>query len=275
MRFTGHSSITLAISMPLALMGCGSSTQGPTQMYHSLDQVTPDTSQLIGRMRGLSDAVAVGANYHSFEGTGTLDHSTGAITFEGITDSDGIDANGNLIADGLTIPVSTPTVEFTGTYDFVRPYQGAFPFGGAEGFYGVGTALADMPTTGSATFAGEASGYAPNGIWVGAPTTITANFGPSTGTLDLDANQTLGGVPVTITVTGATITGNAINGGTITATENGNPINVTTGGILGPVSNVDGYFYGYDTVNNTPDEIGIELGADGAEGYFDLTILAD
>ncbi len=34
MRFTGHSSIVFAISMPLALMGCGSSTQGPTQMYH-------------------------------------------------------------------------------------------------------------------------------------------------------------------------------------------------------------------------------------------------
>ncbi len=211
----------------------------------------------------------------SVEGTGTLDHTTRATTFAGITDSDGIDANGLLLDNGTTPYTVTTPVEFTGTYDYVRTYEGGSEFGGAEGFYGVGTAIADMPTTDSATFAGEASGYAPNVTWVGAPTTITANFGPSTGTLYLDANQTLGGVPVTITVTGATITGNAINGGTITATENGNPINVTTGGPLGSVSNVDGYFYGYDTDNNTPDEIGIELGAFGIDGGFDLTILAD
>lgn len=264
--------ISVFTALPL-LAACGSSVTGPSQTYQTLTSTAAETSPLIGRGRPLSDAVVAGMNLVTSDVAGNIDHGTGAVTFGLLTDSDGFDANGALIDPNVTTSSSPVPPEFFGTYDFVRTYQFISEFGGSEGFIGIATAPSDMPTTNSATFTGESSGFGPNGPWTGAPTTITANFG--TNRLGITANQTVGGTTGSITVTDAVISGNAINGGTLTATRGGAAVNVTTGGILGDITNIDGYFYGYDATNNTPDEIGIEIGTFGADGSVDLTILAD
>lgn len=259
-------------TLPL-LAACGGSVTSTTQTYQTLTSTASETSPLIGRGRGLSDAVFAGMNLVTADVNGSIDHATNAVAIGTITDSDGFDANGALIDDTIaTTSFATPP-EFFGTYDFVRTYQLILEFGGSEGFLGIATAPVDMPTTNTATFTGESSGFGPNGEWLAAPTTITANFG--TNRLGLTANQTVSGVTGSITVTDAVISDNAINGGTLTATRGGTAVNVTTGGILGDITNIDGYFYGYDAANGTPDEIGIEIGTFGADGSVDLTILAD
>ena len=125
-------------------------------------------------------------------------HSTGATTINDSTyklvDPEGYTANG-LLTDGTSTLMSTLAQGFTRNYDYVRAYPHSYfvntvPYVGTE-IYGVVTAAADMPSTGSAVFNGEAQARYFNttsNFDLGERTSeVTANF--ADGTVDVEVDS--------------------------------------------------------------------------------------
>jgi len=122
------------------------------------------------------------------DSTGTRVHSTGATTIDDgtytLVDPDGLAANG-LLTDGISALIITPAQGFSTNYDFVRAYNQAYIASGVpyavEGVIGVVTQDADMPTSGSASWRGEAEGSFKTAAGTvdldGGTAVATANFG--------------------------------------------------------------------------------------------------
>ena len=264
------------LAAPLALLAaCGSSggggPTGPSQTYETLQSTAAVTTPLVGRAFAISDAIINPTPIGPM--TGSVDLGTGAMTVGPYTDSDGPDGSGEIVHD-----VVNPLVSQKGSF-IVPPGYSYLAlagwhyvsttgfFGGQSGFLGVGTAAADIPGSGSATYTGTASGTGPNGTWTNAPGTISANFGA--GTVAATATGVVGGVTSTVAVNGMTISGTGFGGGTATTTVNGVAGNYAT------TLNTGGQFYGYDTGLNGPDEVGLLISGSGTDGGVQLTMTAD
>lgn len=222
--------------------------------------------------------------------SGTLVHATGATTLNDgtytLVDPDGYTANG-LLTDGTSTLISTPAQGFTGNYDFVRAYSHSYfvsdvPYV-ATGIYGVVTTASDMPSTGSATFSGEAQASYFNS---------TTNFDLSKGKSQITANFADGNVSVTmddftitnrdtgvssnigfngVKIEGMRILGNEFAGGTITTERNGASVDVITEGTQ---QNAIGRFFGL-TNTGLPDEVGGIGYLKGNDGTLTTIFLAD
>ena len=150
-------------STPSANIDVGGITLPPQPLpsYETLSSTANANSTLAGsaiRSHGTSGALDL------VRTTGTLQHNTGATTLNDgtftLTDSNGF-SNG-ILTDGSATLTSNGTQGFSGTYEYVRPYNQTYVSGGvtfdSTGAYGIVTKTTDMPTSGSGTYTGEATG---------------------------------------------------------------------------------------------------------------------
>ena len=262
-----------------ALTACGSSVDSPNATYRTFDNTTDvATSQLKGKAFGSTD-IAVPASSIG-DATGTLQHDTGAMTLQSfagtVSDADGTDANGALEDANAAQSGARGTLgdsAYSGTYDFVQPFSQVVGnpifVAGAVGFIGMATDTADMPMAGTATFTGEAVGRTSiTGEWAGEAATVAANFG--TGLVDVSTGRTAGGITENISLSGMTIAGKEMSGGTLTVTHNGTAVDATSIDV-----NTGGTFYGYDTATGGPDEVGVLFSNAGVDTRGSIRILAD
>lgn len=276
------------------LTGCGGGGGGTQPQsntapsYETMSSTADATSTLAGsgiRSNGTSGAIDLTST------SGTLKHDTGATTIDdgtySLTDSDGFNGS-NVMSDGSSTLTSDGTQGFSGTYEYVRAYNQTYTSGGVTydttGIYGIVTNASDMPTSGSATYTGEATGVvitATQGFDLSNGTsTVNANFGA--GTVDVTLNgftstdQSTGNpsaAPIdTISVTGMAISGNGFSGGTASTSNSGTTTSVTG---ANTTNSAQGHFFGYDAANSQPDEVGGNVVIQGDDGRVIGTFIAD
>lgn len=274
-------------SVPVGGGGGGTTPPpGPTPSYETLDSTADATSTLGG--------VALRSTNTDFDlvaTTGSLTHDTGETTLSdgsgSLTDPDGLDANGQLTDGGSTVTVDDGQL-FTGSYEYVRAYQQSYSSGGtnfdATGIDGIVTDAGDVPTSGTATYSGEAIGVVIAGNegydLENGSSTVTADFGAGT----VDATMTgftardhatgnTATAPIdTIAATGMTIAGNGFSGGTVTTTNSGTAVNVTG---ANTTTAAQGAFFGYDAAASAPDEVGGMVLQQGDDGIVAGAFIAD
>jgi len=293
------------ISLTLALSGCnetiadfagqtppgGTATATPTAI-----QSTPtltDTGDTTSVLAGV--AAYYGKPTLAFmETSGTLTHKTGATTLRDdnvtLNDADGVGQTGNVkVLSDATSRLLINDTNFAGSYDYVRPYTTSYDIGSTKevikGVYGISTTTAQMPTSGSASYTGDAN---VDVAVVGAQYTmigkskVDANF--ATGKVDVVGNGFTafvvggGSTPTSaspvdeIKVTGMTVTGSRFSGGLATTSKNGAVVDIRG---AGPKDQAAGVFYGYDDANAIPDEVGGIVNITGASGQVHMIFLAD
>ena len=270
------------------LAACGGGSNGSTgpQSYEKLSSTAAVTSTLSGvalRSNGTSGAWDIVTT------SGTMTHNTGKTTITDgtyrLTDADGFNG-GNILTDG-TSTIITDTGQLSGTYEYVTIYDQAYTFGGVSydsfGIIGIITGASDVPTTGSATYTGDAFGVVVTGAQgfdlANGTSTVSVNFGAGT----VDATMTgftatnrateEAIAPIdTISATGMTISGNGFSGGTVTTTNNGTAVNVTG---ANTTTLTQGAFFGYDTTASAPDEVGGLVLKKGDGGIVSGSFVAD
>lgn len=281
------------LALPLA--ACTSGTSVGTQstaprndpVYQTLSSDAAVTSTLGGvalKLRENPDEVTLSAS------SGTLTHSSGATTLDDgtyrLTDPDGFAING-LMTDGVSALISTPANGFRGNYDYARVYNQGYVVRGvpysATGVYGVVTAGADMPTSGTAIYRGEAEGSFATGTELfdldDGTSTVTANFGSGAVTVDAEGFEAVSrstgraadaGFDA-VRIEGMRITGNGFSGGTITTRKDGRAVDVTG---ARRQSAAQGRFFGMTTTGR-PDEVGGIAYLRGSTGAVTTIFLAD
>lgn len=168
------------------------------------------------------------------------------------------------------------------TFDYVLRYNGQYQISGqsysSEGVAGIVTAESDVPSTGTAEYAGVAFGSGAT-VSGGSFELLSGNAAASVdfleGTLSLTADGFADvGAPVDeVRVSGASIDGASFSGGTISLLIDGSSADGILGGNI--QSQFGGNFYGYDDALDIPDELGgIALKA-GDDGYVALYFAAD
>lgn len=246
--------------------------------YETLDSTAATTSTLGGvalRSNNTSGAQEIVTT------SGTTTHNTGNTTItdgtHSLTDADGFNG-GSTLTDG-TSTITKDTSDISGTYEYVTIYDQTYTAGGVRydsvGVGGVITSAADVPTTGAATYTGDAFGLvvtATQGFDLkNGTSTVSADFAAGT------ADATMAGFTATDQATGNTatapidtisatrmaISGNRFSGGTVITMNGGATVNITGANTR---TTAQGAFFGYDASASGPDEVGglvLQRGDDG------------
>lgn len=265
--------------------GDGEAVLAPS--YETFSSTSNATSTLGGvalKLREDPDQVTLSAS------SGSYQHSSGATvlndgTYE-LVDADGF-AFDSLLTDGISVLISTPSQGFSNNYSYARVYtQGylvaATPYS-TTGVFGIVTSASDIPSSGSATYTGEAAGGYSNTTDAydleGGASTITANFGTQTVNVAMTGftavNKSSGSSEDVgfnqVRITGMRIDRNQFEGGTIATLANGTEVQ-----IVGTVSQQEalGRFFGLDSTN-APDEAGGIAYLAGENGSVTTIFLAD
>lgn len=271
----------------------GTTTPTPTSgsfTYQTLNSTADATSDLVGnavRTNGSTAALDVTTS------SGTLKHDTGATTISDgtvtLTDPDG--ASNSVLMDSSGATSTQGTLGFTGNYDSVTDYRLTYTANGTNfdsiGVGGVATRPQDMPSSGNATYTGEAVGTLVTGSQgfdlAGGTSTVSASFGTgTTGTVNVtmngftvrdQASGTTNNAPLdVITVNGMTIADNGFSGGTAGVSLNGASVNVTG---TNTSHSAQGHFFGFDTGTSQPDEVGGSVLITGDSGRIVTTFIGD
>lgn len=164
----------------------GSSNTNSGPVYETLDSTSSNTSTLAGTAVTTNGATLI-ATFHNV--TGSMRHNNGRFALTdsyALVDNDGFD-NQNKATDGnATLELLTSGRN----YKYMIPYATSYTAGGTTnrtiGIFGIPTRGADLPSTGSAVYTGEAvmaynnkNGTAFTHSSTGR-TTISANFGNKT-----------------------------------------------------------------------------------------------
>lgn len=200
----------------------------PSQTYQTLASKTGTVP--------LTGAILVGGSSVD-DTTGTIDLAAKTFTATGVSGATSL---------GASSPFDLPD------YTFARDVAIS---SGSVAIVGVSTATADLRQTGSAAYTGDFAGQLVDGSQITATTLnwdadIQINFA---GNGDVDMTFTGGGSDLidTIRIMNATVTGNTFAGGTIRTFNNGAQNNIS-----GTAVNMNGAFYGYNTVLQLPGEVG-------------------
>jgi len=161
-------------------------------------------------------------------------------------------------------------------YEYVNGLSIAYEASTQSGLiaYGVETKTADLPTTGSATYTGDAEAYVvfnkdPGNDYhslENGKSNVAVDFGK--GTVDATLNGfTVSGVNpenhnYEIELTDMKIEGNGFGGGEFVITDNGTDLDLGQN----PTGKSWGHFYGYDNDKNIPDEVGGIFAVSAANG---------
>lgn len=285
---------TSAIALLSACGGGGSTpsnpggdggTPTPAPSYETLTSSASKTSTLGGvalRSNNTTGAMTLTTT------SGSVTHNTGATTISDgtytLTDNDGSNTSG-VISDGSSTLTAGTT---NGTYDYVLIYDQTYTSGGTSydsaGIGGIVTNAADVPTSGTANYTGEAEAFvvtATQGFdLLDGKSTVAANFGAGTVNVTMNgftAEDAATGNPTTapidtISVTGMAIAGNGFSGGTIATTNAGSAVNLTG---ANTTSAAQGAFFGYDAAISAPDEVGGLILLQGDDGVVAGGFIAD
>ncbi len=255
--------------------------------YETLVSTASTTSTLGGvvlKLRTIPTATTLSTS------SGTLNHETGATTINDgtytLVDPNGYTANG-LLTDGTSTLVSTPAQGFKGNYDYVRAYSHSYfvstvPYV-ATGLYGVVTREADMPTTGTAVFNGEAQASyfdTTSNFDLGEGTSkVTANFADGSVDVEMDSftitnRDTKASADIGfngVKISDMRVFGNQFSGGTITTERNSAEVQIIT---KSTQQNAIGRFFGL-TTSGVPDEVGGIGYLKGDDGTLTTIFIAD
>ena len=299
-------SLLAATSACALLAACGGSSTGggsttgggtPTPTapsYEVLSSTAATTSTLGGvalRSNNTSGALDIVTT------SGTMTHNAGNTTITdgtySLTDPDGFNG-GNTLTDG-TSTITTDTNGLSGTYEYVTIYDQTYTSDGdtydSAGIGGVITSASDVPTTGSATYTGDASGLvvtATQGFDLeNGTSTVSADFAAGTVNATMtgftatdQATGSAATAPIdTISASGMTIAGNSFSGGTITTTNGGAAVNITG---ANTTTAAQGAFFGYNGTQTAPsgiiaapDEVGGLVLLRGNDGSVAGRFIAD
>lgn len=179
---------------------------------------------------------------------------------------------------------------YEGSYEYVMPFsyeiQGGVYY--ANGFVGVPTLVADIPSGFSAEYVGEAkisafdygNGHA-DPFGTSHEAIVVAELGPNTNTVDLfiprvdrDWLDTQFITPFKFyKVSGMEIAGNTFSGGQVLALDgNGSPVDPTG---AGSEFSAQGMFYGFDENLGGPDEVAGVINDLGDAGALQIEFIAD
>ena len=293
-----------------AFISACSSTTGPT---------TPGQPPSGTAYRELADRAATGVSASDLGGvelssnalldlTGTLTHATGRTVLSdsvySIEDLNGPDAGGQLTDVSATFvfnlyktnPGAGPTINDRfpyASYQYVTAYEGGYNTSpttsvDAIGVYGIVTQTADIPSAGTASYSGQASGSFVNSAYSAdlqnGASSVSANFssGQTSVTLkNFTAIDVITGnvVPSTVfdevRLVNMGITGNGFAGGTAEFYKNGAAVSASSLFGSGATGAQGGNFFGYDTSIGAPDEVGGIAFQTGSIGTLKLVFLAD
>lgn len=259
----------VAIMSALAVVlsgGCGGPAVDPwvappADYYKPLDSIANATSTLGGVGIRSNDS---NADLDIAQASGTLVHNTGALNYD-----DGLyalNAPTGLIGGTATDDTGGSLVdlssEYAGTYEYVMPVEFNYTYSGVKyttiGFTGVTTDAAHVPVGGSFTYTGDAAGQLTSTSpfsfvdWV---STIYVDFGAGNAVVTLEPAI---GAPVLgpfdeIQITGMTVLNNTFTGGELATLLDGVQVNP-----IGTITSTDslGVFFGWDSDNAIPDEVG-------------------
>lgn len=217
--------------------------------------------------------------------TGTLKHKSGALSIKNggytLDDNDGFDAN-NIATDGKSSLVFQPSNDFKYVVYFEQNFTRDNVNYDVEGVMGVTTKADDIPNSGSAHFAGNASAVvistAGGFDLTNGNSSIDANF--ATGKVNVELNNftisnhtgSNNAAPIdSIKVSDMTISGNKFSGGTLETFKSGTTVNVTG---ANSVSGKTGNFFGYNTTTSTPAEAAGVLTQYGDDGSVSAKFMA-
>lgn len=263
--------LTPLIAILLGACSTSTSTSSNTTTYHPVGSAGSGSNNFTGK--GIKITHPSPNQLSIVDGTGSQNRTTRSITVAtdgySMTDPDGADNNDQALGSNNDL-VTLRLDEFSGSYDYAMPaiYEPSSNLNVEyHGFLGVTTAASDMPTSGTASYTGEAilnvddiSGSLGSDYYMKNGTArLDVDFAGS-GTVDLtmDGFTTTAGFNNVVTgpfdkyeVMGMSISGSEFSGGTTTLYQNGNV--VTPLGISN-TSDSQGTFYAYDSGINAPDE---------------------
>lgn len=266
--------------------GGSSASSGATSSYRGFSSSDNANSDLVGtalRTNNQNSSVEITT------ASGTLQHNTKATTLNDSTytlvDNDGFDGTGRL-TDGTSTLISDGNQGFSGTYEYVRPYTQTYPNDSVRydktGVYGIPIATNDMPTSATASYMGEAIAtvtQAASGFSLSGKTQVTANFGSANAEITINQitaiDQSTGqatNTPIDRIRLSTRITGNRITGNSVSTTLNGSSVDLTG---VNTQSQTSGHFYGYDSANRIPDEVGGVFKSTGNIGQLQGVFVAD
>jgi len=221
--------------------------------------------------------------------SGTIQHDTGALNYNdgsyNLVDADGF--SGGVASDGVGGTLSQTTGQYTGVYQYVMPVTFSYTVAGVayttQGFAGIATEAAHVPVSGSATYAGEATGSiaATSGFYdlSGGVSAISVDFGAGTAGVTLNgftATDALGAsatAPLdTVQITGMTIAGNSFTGGALTTLLSGATVDISG---ANTTINSQGMFFGWDSTTNTPAEVAGVTAIVGDDGILLFSYIAN
>ncbi len=274
--------LSAALIALLALSACGGGGGSDSGGGSSGNAYTAFSQRDITRTSTIGGHVVInGSSAEIRQIQASLSHNEGALTgftdgTNTLNDSDGDDA-GTWTNGTITLQ---PSDAQQGNYDYVALYNLVIDDGdGGPMIIGAITATSDIPTSGSATFSGEAfidgSTTDSSGPSLTSTGTATVNVDYS-GAVDLTITN-VSGVPYdTITVTGMSLNPSARNtfsGGTLAIMNGSSDV---TGDLIGtaPTLDAQGSFFGADG-SGDPDEVGGVFAVEGANGEAYGGFLAD
>lgn len=268
----------------IALTACSTnpSTSSGTTVYHPIGSAGTGTNSFTGK--GIKNTHPSPNQVSIVSGSGSQNRTTRSITVQtdghSMTDPDGADSQDqatNSAGDLVTFRMD----EFSGNYDYVMPaiFEPSSNLNVEyHGFLGVTTAVSDIPTSGTASYTGEAllniddtSGnlgrdyYLENGtaqLDVDFSGNGSADLTMSGFTATSGFNNVVTAPFDTYKVTGMGISGSEFSGGTTQLLANGT--------VVTPIGNIssqgaEGVFYAYDNNLSAPDEaagVVVLIGAD-------------
>ncbi len=205
--------------------------------------------------------------------TGTFTHNTGEVRFfDGtvlVTDLDGGTGLTGLESGDVTVSIFAGD-GFTETLEYMTPVTITAPVGSGSAIIGLVTDVSDVPSSATAVYTGQTSINVANGsgtfLMTGNATT-RADFGAGRVDVSLtDFNTTPTPAPFDrLNIDNMAISGQGFTGGTLTASTGGTTVTPLDGS---PTLSSRGTFFGFDTQNQIPAEVGGGFRADGTSNDF-------
>ncbi len=175
-------------------------------------------------------------------------------------------------------------IELDGDYDYTILYSQNFSENNlnydATGVGGIVTKSSDMPSTGTLSFTGDSLAIlttANANYEMTGQSAIIVDLGNARVSARMDSFSNINGsndpAPIDrITIDDMMISGNSFSGGTLSTTYGGSAVDVT--GANTQTESL-GYFFGYDTATNAPDEMGGTFLSQGDSGILAGGFVAD